>query len=279
MRNKGWATEEELDKALNGMILSASGWRGIFANGNGESRGADISPAHRLIAAAAARVFADRLKNAPGEMPSPVAPLVLVGTDTRPTGPAIADAVITALLAAGCRVRYAGVVAAPEIMAWVRYPGLSAAGFLYISASHNPIGHNGLKFGLADGGVLGGKDAAVLIEAFKAEFRMLTAAPGSAQGSASGEGRIKALQSLQDAPGEAQLEKVYIDLPFTKKEAYRAYFDFTAQVVYGAADAGLKKAIAQGLEAYPLKLVCDFNGSARTLSIDREFLAGLGLPL
>ena len=55
-------------------------------------------------------------------------------------------------------------MAAPEIMAYAR--GVAgaeredAAGFVYVSASHNPRGHNGLKFGLGDGGVLGAADSA-----------------------------------------------------------------------------------------------------------------------
>jgi len=145
------------------MILSHSGWRGIFAaDGGEESKTGEISAAHRAIAAGAAEVFADYLCGS-GK------PLVLVGCDTRPTGKAIARAMIPVLRKCGCRVRYAGVVAAPEIMAWARGLGRRAGscGFIYISASHNPIGHNGLKFGLADGGVLPSEEAAKLAEKFR----------------------------------------------------------------------------------------------------------------
>ncbi|MDR0457149.1 MAG: hypothetical protein LBH20_10760, partial [Treponema sp.] len=156
--------QDEVSAALSAMILSHSGWRGIFAVsgqpslcgsplcGGEESRSGKISAAHRIIAAGAAAVFADYLRSR-GES----TPLILAGRDTRPTGKAIAEAMIPALLARGCRVRYAGVIAAPEIMAWAR--SLGNCGFVYISASHNPIGHNGFKFGLADGGILPADEA------------------------------------------------------------------------------------------------------------------------
>ncbi|MDR1971626.1 MAG: phosphatidylglycerol lysyltransferase [Treponema sp.] len=275
--SEGRVTEEELDRALEGMILSASGWRGVFAlDGNGESRAAAISPAHRLIAAAAARVFADWLKASSGNK----APLVLVGTDTRPTGPAIAGVVVSAFRASGCPVSYAGILAAPEIMAWAR-SHVGAAGFIYISASHNPIGHNGIKFGLTDGGVLPGPQAALLIDAFKA----LTASPQHRGASGAPEGRVGRLLSLLKAPsgppsgtffevpGAAQAEGA--DKGAAKSEAYRAYFDFSARVVYGG--SALREALARGLAERPLGIVCDFNGSARAASIDREFLTGAGL--
>jgi phosphoglucomutase len=43
------------------------------------------------------------------------------------------------------------------------------------------------------------------------------------------------------------------------------------------AGGALEAAIRQGLSERPLGILCDFNGSARTLSIDREFLASLGI--
>jgi phosphoglucomutase len=271
--------EEELEKALEGLILSASGWRGIFAaSGEEESADPDISPASALIAAAGARCFAVWLgAGQPGEpwprdlgdlaLPSRTGkgPLILVGTDTRPTGPAIAAALIATLLGAGCRVSYAGVLAAPEIMAWARSLEGRAAGFVYISASHNPIGHNGLKFGLTGGGVLPGEEAAALIRA----FRTLTNRedpPGT---------RIKRLRGLWDGPGKAQIEEVY--RAEAKKEAYGAYLSFSSRVVYGERGEELRGALLRGLAAYPVNIVCDFNGSARAASIDSEFLEALGL--
>jgi len=50
--------DEILEKTLSRMILSASGWRGIFAeDGDEESRIPSISEVHTIISAAAAKVF------------------------------------------------------------------------------------------------------------------------------------------------------------------------------------------------------------------------------
>ncbi|MDR0401361.1 MAG: phosphatidylglycerol lysyltransferase [Treponema sp.] len=289
----GELTEAELDRALEGLILSASGWRGVFAlSGDGESGEPDISPAHRLIAAAAARSFAAWLRaGCPAESwprslsdlengagPADVqAPLVILGTDTRPTGPALAGAVSAALRASGCRVIFAGVLAAPEIMAWARSfdepppagEGRPKTGFIYISASHNPIGHNGLKFGLTDGGVLSGAGTALLIRAFK----LLTGPGGSP------EPRIRRLRGLLEGPGGAQTESPAMADPLAKQAAYRAYAGFSSRVVYGDRERELRDALVRGLAAYPVNIVCDFNGSARAASIDAEFLGGLGITL
>ncbi|MFP3041075.1 phosphatidylglycerol lysyltransferase [Treponema primitia] len=250
-----------LDKALGELILSASGWRGVFAaDGNEESAAGDISPAHGLIAAVAAAVFADYLKKT---FP---APRVIVGMDTRPTGPAIADVIIRALLVLGCGVNYVSVTAAPEIMAFARRG--KSDGFVYISASHNPIGHNGLKFGLTDGGVLPGAEALPIIEEFR---RRMTLGD-----------RIPQAMGLINRANTKALEEVYAETGRVKQEAYQAYLDFIREVSAGAASAqgeGIPGLISRNIRDRPLGVAIDFNGSARTLSIDKEFLASLGLKV
>jgi phosphoglucomutase len=253
-----------LDKALGGLILSASGWRGIFAeDGHGESAAPEIAPVHGLILVAAALVFVESLRQPAGE-----APVLVVGMDTRPTGPAMADTVIRGLLGSGAAVRFAAVTAAPEIMAFARTA--KPAGFVYISASHNPIGHNGLKFGLNDGGVLPSPRALPLIEAFR---RLM------------GQGdRIERLIGLINAADAGALKAVYAASGQAKKEAYAAYLDFAQEVAAGTGSGtpprgGVLERISRGVAERPLSAAADFNGSARTLSIDRELLSGLGVKL
>jgi phosphoglucomutase len=66
-----------------------------------------------------------------------------------------------------------------------------------------------------------------------------------------------------------------------KEEAKKAYRDFTSEVVTGFFDKAkadeVFRVIAAGLKARPLGIAADFNGSARTVSIDREFLTCLGI--
>ncbi len=80
------------------------------------------------------------------------APRVLVGRDTRESGPAIAATLASALLAAGARVEMAGVLPTPALALLTRY-GAYAAGVM-VSASHNPYQDNGVKVIASDGAKL-----------------------------------------------------------------------------------------------------------------------------
>jgi phosphoglucomutase len=258
--------DAKLDKALSGMILSASGWRGIFAeDGDEESSGSEISEAHKIIAAAAAKVFSDYLSATVPTDAVPRKSAVIAGMDTRPTGKAVVDAAIRVLRGEGWKVLYTGVAAVPEIMAFAR-ANKEAAGFVYISASHNPIGHNGIKFGLTDGGVLQAGEAAKLASA----FRSFMALPG----------RVGQARILLEKAGPEQIAGTYNDEKKCKAAALADYLDFTAEVISGfkdkAKNGGFFAALRRGLEKRPLGIAADFNGSARAVSIDREFLQSLG---
>jgi phosphoglucomutase len=247
-------------EALDSMILSASGWRGVFAaDGDEESPGEDISPARRVIAAAAAEVFAEYLKRRGAG-----APEIIVGMDTRPTGPAIADVMVRIFLALDCSVRFAFITAVPEIMAYARSLGGAFRGFVYISASHNPIGYNGLKFGLTDGGVLPGSEILPLIGEFRGRLARKDCAAYYA--------------GLVNKADISVLTAVYFETDTVKEAAYRAYLDFTRTTAAGAG-ADVFSAIDRGIQQRPLGAAADFNGSARTLSIDREFFSSLGVTL
>ncbi len=70
-------------------------------------------------------------------------PQVLVGMDTRESGPWLAEALAGGLGSKGVTVRFAGLVTTPGV-AWLTKTGPFAAGVM-ISASHNPFQDNGLK--------------------------------------------------------------------------------------------------------------------------------------
>ncbi|MFW5777433.1 MAG: phosphoglucomutase, partial [Spirochaetota bacterium] len=133
------AIAEAVREAVDRMILSASGWRTVFAaDGREESTTRDVPPELLVAAGAAARCFADTLVRK-GDGRARVA----LALDTRPTGPVVARAAIRTLLGAGVDVNYPFVCASPEVMAYAATtPEID--GFFYVSASHNPVGHNGL---------------------------------------------------------------------------------------------------------------------------------------
>jgi len=269
-------SKNDIKNILDKMILSASGWRGIFAeDGDEESKSEKISEALRIISGAASYIFAEYLQSyesGAANRKECKKTQILLGTDTRPTGKAIIEAMIPILLSAGCEARYAGVTAAPEIMAWARAENnedstaACVSGFIYISASHNPIGHNGVKFGLTDGGVLAADEAEKLI----ARFRAFTDRDDCAA----------IIGNLISAADPKRIADVYDNINAAKSEARQAYFDFCGDVVWGGSsgflEAGVAGAFKDGLTRHPLGIVCDYNGSARTVSIDRDFFSSLG---
>jgi phosphoglucosamine mutase len=68
---------------------------------------------------------------------------VLVGMDTRESGPHIASVIATGLQVAGVGVAFAGVITTPGVACLVRRKGFQAG--VVISASHNPFEDNGVK--------------------------------------------------------------------------------------------------------------------------------------
>ena len=74
---------------------------------------------------------------------------VLIGRDARLSGPMIASAVISGLLAAGCKVYDMGLAPTPMIQFAVRHFGMD--GGIVITASHNPPEYNGIKVLRPDG--------------------------------------------------------------------------------------------------------------------------------
>ena len=85
---------------------------------------------------------------------------VVIGRDTRPSGPMIHSAVTAGLLAAGINVIDLGVASTPGIALMVTR--LKADGGVIITASHNPIEYNGIKFLQPTGPALTAASAAKL---------------------------------------------------------------------------------------------------------------------
>ena len=257
-----------VSKGLESFILSASGWRKVFASsGQEEDNSEEVDPLDLVLTGLAALTFASFLKRESGK----TSPVITLGCDSRPTGPVLAETMIRVFLHRRCRVNYLFISAAPELMASNRLDE-EAQGFAYISASHNPLGHNGFKFGLQDGGVLEGGQAGRLIE----EFRR-----AAADSEAIGEVH----RALSD-PGEGSAQgvaQVFRQAGAEKEKARRRYADFCRRVVSQQEGPEGRERFFQKLkdklQDHPLGIVAELNGSARTLSIDQEFLTSLGFRI
>ncbi len=76
-------------------------------------------------------------------------PTVLVGRDTRVSGIMLESALVAGLLSTGAEVMRLGVISTPGVSYLTRELGAQAG--VMISASHNPVQDNGIKFFGADG--------------------------------------------------------------------------------------------------------------------------------
>ena len=238
------------------MILSASGWRKVFAvSGDEQDKNPEISKDDIKISVAAANVFFDYLCGISGQQ----IPVIALGIDTRPTGRAIADAMIRCLVKRGAIIQYSAVTSAPEIMAYAR----KLDGFIYISASHNPVGHNGIKFGTNDGGVLNAAENAKLVKEFLSLLE-------------DDEKLDKLIQEVYSVPS-SQIQKVYDVSDSSKHNSLHAYKNFLQETISSYQDKQKQtdffRMIDNTLREKKIGVVCDFNGSSRSRCIDREFFA------
>src|SRR6266436_9739839 len=123
------------------LMVSVSGVRGLV--------GTDLTP--EIVARwAAAFGTWERDGNRPSRRR---APSIVVGRDARTSGPMFARAATAGLNSIGCDVIDVGLVATPSVQLAVEHH--RAAGGIILTASHNPIEWNALKFIGPDGIYLG----------------------------------------------------------------------------------------------------------------------------
>lgn len=240
------------------MILSASGWRKIFTeNKDGESTTKEIGNDNKILSYLIGTTFSEYIKSASRKNN----PEVVIATDTRPTGAEIARVILNACTCSDIKCIYLGYAAAPEIMAYAK----NFDGFIYISASHNPIGHNGIKFGLSDGGVLEGSEAKKVIESFKKKCADI-----------SEDEQKVLLKKLEGIPAVGAAK-------YYKKQSLKSYEKFIRHVISGCEKPAAQKVvfneIKKACKKNPLTLVCDMNGSARADSIDKKFIPSCKIKL
>ena len=132
--------------AYEGLMVSVSGVRGRV--------GEALTP--EVIAKFAAGFGAWSLARAGGKA------TIVVGRDSRVSGPMFQPVVVAALQSVGCNVLDIGMVPTPTVQLAVEHH--HAAGGLAITASHNPIEWNALKFIGASGLFLDGAEAADMLK-------------------------------------------------------------------------------------------------------------------
>ncbi|MGH7605959.1 MAG: phosphoglucosamine mutase [Gemmatimonadales bacterium] len=121
------------------LMVSVSGVRGLV--------GTDLTPevVARWAAAFGAWAKEERSDGRTARRPVPI----VLGRDARTSGPMFARAAAAGLMSVGCGVIDVGVVPTPTVQLAVEHH--RAAGGIVLTASHNPIEWNALKFVGADG--------------------------------------------------------------------------------------------------------------------------------
>lgn len=235
-------------------ILSISGWRGVFAlSGDEQDTSPEISHDAELFSFLAAKAFCVLLGD--GKK-------ILVARDTRPTGKAICAAMLKALCRCQ-RVEFLDVASVCEVVSY----GKNFDGFIYVSASHNPIGHNGIKFGLNSGGVLDEENSKHLIEIFRNLME---------DDNAVNEARTQLSQISHE-----KLEVFCKGVEENKHKSEKCYENFIKEVIWNTTEKEKQNEFEKQLRTFiqdtAIKIVCDFNGSARGKSIDKSFIESFGI--
>lgn len=169
-------------------------------------------------------------------------PQVVVGRDSRPAGNLIESLVISTLRAKGIDVNEIGIAPTPTVQ-W-KTEHLNAAGGIVITASHNPVQWNGLKFISADGVFLNGKEMDEI-------FRM------SREGNFTFEswdniGQLREIHGVIDEHIESILDLSVVDQEAISKKKFKVVVD----AVNGAGSVALPALLeALGCEVYPINCI------------------------
>lgn len=138
---------------------------------------------------------------------------VVVGRDSRPSGPMIRDGVIAGLTGCGCDAVDLGIVSTPGAAMMVRQ--LDAAGGIVITASHNPPAWNGIKFLSSQGWAFPPDRAAEIRQIYESKsfaFRDALAVGGSVEQPGTHEQHIKVVKNCIDVEAiRARGFKVVLD--------------------------------------------------------------------
>lgn len=139
---------------------------------------------------------------------------VVVGRDTRPSGPMIQHAVTCGLLASGCEVVDVGILPTPTIQVYTA--ACRATGGIAVTASHNPPEYNALKLFNRDGLFLNVYERSELIHLYhQSQFRH-----------AANE-EMRAIVSGAETPKRLHFERVlrFVDVDRIRARKFRVALD------------------------------------------------------
>lgn len=260
------SNHQSLTAHLDTYIRSVSGVRNIFA-ASAKNRGPAVAPLDLLIVGLFAHAFTAlyprrRLT-------------IALATDSRPTGGALAAAVAQALRLNDCELRYLGIIPTPQFLAYCGRQD-TVDGGICITASHNPIGYNGLKFVNATGAVIDAEQFAQL----SAHFDALLADEQLLRRHRAAVSAVAATQRV--SPDRAAVEQSQRDYAAIVRAALTggaigaAADGLALPRAAAAADTGAGVDRSAATSAHHCTIVADYNGGARACSIDGELCREYG---
>lgn len=242
---------EAFMQAYREMIVSASGWRKIFSeNRDEQERNPLIPETDMLLVAHIALTMDEYLQNRSGPL--------IIARDARINGETIAWVILSILATANRDIRYLSIASAPECFAYGS--ALPDSVFLYISASHNPIAHNGFKFG-QQGGVFNQEVSADLIT----RFRSIVEDSSS----------VQKIQKCLEGVSTYRIGKILETSDRYKSEALDAYYELILRT-HGIMDT--EHPLRRNIRSGRIGIVGELNGSARSVSIDHRLFEALSIP-
>lgn len=168
---------------------------------------------------------------------------VLIGRDTRISGHMLEGALVAGLLSVGVEVMRLGVISTPGVAYLTRV--MSANAGVMISASHNPVADNGIKFFGSDGFKLSDEQEEEIEQLLDEELDNLPRPTGAGVGSVSDyfEGGQKYIQYLKQTV-EEEFEGIHVALDCangaTSSLATHVFADLEADLsTMGASPNGL----------------------------------------
>ncbi|ANF34293.1 phosphoglucomutase [Borrelia turicatae] len=253
-----------LSNAINEMILSHSGFRKIFAKSKNEnSIEYEINDDDKILVALITLTISNYFKDKPKKY-------INVGSDSRATGNIISEIIIKTLILNNNSVKFFGILPIPEILAYTK-ENQNSKGFIYISASHNPTGYNGIKIGLNDGGVLNSNETKKIICQIRSNIENETLINNL----------ITNLQKFNtNALHLKTYETIITSQARHKTQSYNSYKSLMQQIIYS--DTHNQKNIdilKKTIKKEPIGIIGEMNGSSRINSIDREMIESLGIKL
>ncbi|OXS75829.1 phosphoglucosamine mutase [Domibacillus enclensis] len=184
-------------------------------------------------------------------------PKVLIGRDTRISGPMLEGALVAGLLSIGAEVMRLGVISTPGVAYLTK--AMDAQAGVMISASHNPVQDNGIKFFGSDGFKLSDQQEAEIEALLDQQEDILPRPSGADLGSLNDyfEGGQKYIQFLKQSVDE-DFEGIHVALDCahgaTSSLAAHLFADLEADIsTMGASPNGLN--INEGVgSTHPEKL-------------------------